>query len=149
MAENDKKGAASADAAAAAVADEKKAADEKAAAEKKAADEKAAADKADEEQRARMAEADRRTAEEARQRNEALAADRILITDFAGTANGPFAVYGENLDKGGQVRINGQVPEVSVIRPNVIKGVLRAPGLDLVAGPVVVELGEARFKGVL
>jgi type IV secretory pathway VirB10-like protein len=124
-------------------AEEKKAADEKAEAERKAA-----AD-AEAEQRARMDAADAASRAEAAARNEARADKRTLITDFAGTAGGPFAVYGENLNLGGQVRINGQVPTVTVVRDNVIKGRLVAPGLEVAPGKVLVEVGDARFDGTL
>lgn len=72
-----------------------------------------------------------------------------VITDFAGTPGGPFAVYGRNLDQPGQLFLNGQVPDITVRRADVIKGRLVAPGLDLRTGPVTVEFAGTRFEGVL
>lgn len=79
----------------------------------------------------------------------ATAEGRTHVTDFAGTVNGPFGVYGVNLDKGGQLTVNGQVPEIQLTRPGVIKGVLVAPGMSLQPGPVTVKLGSVEFKGWL
>ena len=89
------------------------------------------------------------TTEEAAGKAALKAAPKPTITDFAGTVEGPFALYGTGLDTAGQIRINGQVPRVTVIRPTVIKGVLRAPGLDLKPGPVTIEIGGVTFKGNL
>ncbi len=79
----------------------------------------------------------------------ALPAMPAVITDFAGTPGGPFAVYGRNLDQPGQLFLNGQVPDITVRRADVIKGRLVAPGLDLRTGPVTVEFAGTRFEGVL
>lgn len=79
----------------------------------------------------------------------ATAEKKILITDFAGTIGGVFAAYGENLDKGGQLTVDGQVPEIVVRRSDVIKGRLAGSGLNLKAGSVEVKLGDASFTGSL
>lgn len=81
--------------------------------------------------------------------DKAVAENKVLITDFAGTVGGVFNIRGVNLDKGGQPTLNGHVPEVTVTRSDVIKGKLRAPGVTWNAGPVVVKLGAVEFKGTL
>lgn len=80
----------------------------------------------------------------------AIGKDGVVITDFAGTAHGGvFAVYGEHLDTAGQLKINGSAPEITAVRPHVIKGRLYAPGVTWEAGPVTVEIGGAVLHATL
>lgn len=75
----------------------------------------------------------------------AAGAARPVITEFAGSAGGPFAVYGEHLDRGGQLTINGLVPAVMSRNARAIKGSLA--GLPLEPGAALVRLDKALYGG--